>query len=131
LRHPDGGGAVVRLGSAGCAERDRLAFPDTGPTGPGPRTIIDYPSADTTVQAGPVVFVLGYSKGPHGLDTLYFETEGGAASFQPYVGPRDSVRFELPITTPGLSGTIITVQVFGTARPGTRGETAIQVLTVQ
>ena len=124
-------GAVVMLGSGACTDRDRLTFPDAGPTSPGPRTIIDHPGIDTTVQAGPVAFVLGYSRDPDGVDTLYFETEGGITSFQPYIGPRDSVRFALPITTSGLSGAIITVRVFGTDQLGSRGDTAIRVLTVQ
>jgi hypothetical protein len=124
-------GAVVVLGGAACTERDRLTFPDTGPGGTGPRTIIDNPSTDTTVQAGPVVFVFGYTKDPDGVDTVYFETEGGVTSFQPFIGPRDSVRFGLPITTSGLSGAVITVRAFGTDRPGNRGDTATRVLTVQ
>jgi len=124
-------GAVVMLGGAGCTDRDRLTFPVTGPGDTGPRTIIDHPSIDTTVQAGPVVFVSGYAKDPDGVDTLYFETEGGITNFQPFIGPRDSTRFGLPITTSGLSGAVITVRVFGTDRPGNRGDTAIRVLTVQ
>jgi len=114
-----------------CTERERLTYPDTGPGDAGPRTTIENPSTDTTVQAGPAVFVFGYTKDPDGVDTVYFETEGGVSNFQPFVGPQDSVRFGLPITTSGQSGAVITVRVFGTDRLGNRGDSAIRVLTVQ
>jgi len=124
-------GAALTLAAGACTERDRLTYPDTGPGDAGPRTTIDHPGTDTTVQAGPAVFVVGYTKDADGVDTVYFETEGGVSNFQPFVGPRDSVRFGLPITTSGLSGAMITVRVFGTDRLGNRGDTAIRVLTVQ
>ncbi|MDH4130393.1 MAG: hypothetical protein OEW17_04175 [Gemmatimonadota bacterium] len=124
-------GAALTLATGSCTERDRLTFPDPGPPGEGPRTTIDRPTADTTVPAGPGVIVTGYTRDPDGVDTVYFETEGGVSTFPPFVGQRDSVRFGIPITTSGQSGAIITVRVFGTDRLGNRGDTATRVLTVQ
>jgi hypothetical protein len=123
--------AALILAAAACTERDRLTYPVTGPGDAGPRTTIDKPSVDTAVQAGPAVFVLGYTTDPDGVDTVYFETVGGVSSFQPFIAHQDSVRFGLPITTSGQSGAVITVRVFGTDQLGNRGDTAIRVLTVQ
>jgi hypothetical protein len=124
-------GAVLGLGAAACTERDRLTYPSSGPGDAGPRTVIESPSTDTTVQAGPGFFVFGHSKDPDGLDTVYFETLGGVSNFPPFVARQDSVRFGIPITTSGLSGSVITVQVFATDQRGNRGDTAVRVLTVQ
>ena len=47
--------------ASGCETRDRLTFAgtDPGPVGDGPATVIDHPSKDTTVSAGPAYFVSG------------------------------------------------------------------------
>ena len=66
-----------------------------------------------------------------GIDTLYFETEGGASGFPPFTGGEDSVRFGLPLTTSGLAGDTITLRVFGTDRLGNRGDTATRRIAVE
>jgi hypothetical protein len=122
-------GAVVLV--LGCNTRDRLTFPNPGPAGSGPQTIIDRPLADTTVTAGPGFIVTGFTRDPDGVDTVYFETEGGVTTFPPFVHGDDSVRFALPLTTSGQSGQTITLRVFGTDRLGNRGDTATRQITVQ
>lgn len=132
---PGGPGWLLLLtcGAAGCSTRDRLTFPDDpgGPAGEGPTVIIDVPSADTTVPAGPNFFVTGLVQDRTGLDTVYYQTEGGLSSFPPSLGGGTSVRFGLPLTTNGLAGSIITVRVFATDRDGNRGDTAVRLVTVQ
>ena len=123
---------AVMAAGGGCNTRDRLTFPGGGGTDQvGPSTIIDEPSRDTTVIAGPGVFVNGRTVDDAGIDTVYFETEGGITSFAPFIGGGTSVRFGLPITTNQQSGETITVRVFGTDRLGNRGDTAIRRITVQ
>ncbi|HWA57322.1 MAG TPA: hypothetical protein VG692_08715 [Gemmatimonadales bacterium] len=118
---------------AACNTRDRPSFPTGNGSGDsvGPVTSIDAPDRDTTVPAGPAVFVNGRVIDDSGLDTVYVETEGGITTFAPFVRPPSPFRFGLPITTNGLSGAVITVRVFGTDRDGNRGDTASRVITVQ
>ncbi len=127
--------ALMALGLvlAGCATRDRPTFPTDGGSGDsvGPVTRIDLPSQDTTVTAGPAVFVNGTSSDDDGLDTVYVITQGGVTAFSPFVRPRSPFRFGLPITTNRLGGATITVRVFGTDRAGNRGDTATRQITVQ
>lgn len=122
---------VTALGVVGCNTRDRLTFPTPGPPGSGPQTIIDRPSGDTTVDAGPGFEAAGYTRDSNGVDTVYFETEGGVTSFPPLVGGGDSVRYVLPLTTNGQEGQMITLRIFGTDVFGVRGDTAIRHITVQ
>jgi len=129
--------AAARVGTAlavvGCNTRDRLTFPNPGPPGSGPLTVIDRPLQDTTVSAGPDFLVTGYSRDPQGLalDTVYLQTDGGVTTFQPIVGSGDSVRFGMPLTTLRQSGVVITVRVFATNSAGVRGDTALRRVTVQ
>lgn len=117
---------------AGCDTRDRLTFPDdNGPGGIGPATTIAVPSSDTTVPAGPSFFVTGNVTDADGIDTVYFETDGGLSAFPPEIDPGTSFNFGLPLTTNGLSGTAITVRVFATDQSGNRGDTAMRIVTVQ
>jgi hypothetical protein len=119
------------LYTAGCNTRDRVTVSDPNQAGSGPETIIDRPHDDTTVAAGPVFQVTGFTRDSDQVDTLYFETEGGVSSFAPFIGGDDSVRFGLPLTTSGQSGQTITVRVFGTDGLGNRGDTAIRHIAVQ
>jgi hypothetical protein len=120
------------IGAMGCETRDRLILDeDPDPTGDGPVTTIDRPGQDTTVAEGPAFFVNGLVTDPTGIDTIYFDTEGGISAFPPEVNAGTSFRFGLPITTNDLSGTVITVRVYATDIEGHRGDTAIRVLTVQ
>jgi hypothetical protein len=122
--------AVVLL--AGCEERDRLTFP-TPSDGIGPVTMIDQPNgADTTVFAGAEFFVNGKTIDPDGVDTVYFLVSGNQG-FAPFV-PRpvtDTVRFGLPITTSGLSGETILVQVHGVDSQGNHGGTSVRQIFVE
>jgi hypothetical protein len=89
------------------------------------------PGTDTTVRAGPGVIVSGRVQDPDGVDTVYFEVAGAPEQFPPFVGPQDTVRFGIPITTSGLSGLKLTVIIFATDRLGNRGDTAYRVLDVK
>ena len=135
LRIPTGRAGLVLLTAvlAGCATRGRPDFTGPGlpPPGVGPQTIITVPGQDTTVTAGPGYFVVGSAGDPDGIDTLYFETQGGVSTFPPLIGGGDTVHFGLPLTTNGQSGQVITVRVFGTDRLGNRGDTAERRITVQ
>ncbi|HEU5154045.1 MAG TPA: hypothetical protein VFU03_04910 [Gemmatimonadales bacterium] len=125
--------SALSAGLLGCNERDRIFFPSP-PSGPfvgGPTVTIDRPSVDTTITAGPGFFVTGRVVDVDGIDTVYFETEGGVSAFPPFIANSDSVRFGLPITTGGLSGSTITVRVFGVDVLGFHGDTAIRHLTIQ
>ena len=125
-------GALAVLALLGCEERNRLTFPNPS-TGAGPSSAIDQPAQDTTVDAGPGFIITGVSVDEDGIDTVYFETEGGVTSFAPFIpdGSPDSVRFGLPITTNGLAGEVITFRVFGTDVLGNRGDTASRQITVE
>ncbi len=126
------GGLLLLVAAAGCNERDRLTFPTPGgPGSDGPVTIIDVPAGDTTVGDTLNFFLTGYTTDDDGVDTVYFELDGGISDFQPFIGSTDSVRFGLPITTLGQAGEFITVRVFGTDERGNRGDTAIRVITVE
>ena len=124
---------ILGASTAGCNERNRPFFPNIpgGPMVGGPTTTIDTPKADTTLTAGPVFFVAGRTGDTDGVDTVYFETEGGASAFPPFIASSDTVRFGLPITTDGLAGSTITVRVFGVDRLGTHGDTATRRLLIQ
>jgi hypothetical protein len=116
----------------GCSTRDRPSFPTGGGTDlVGPSTTIDEPSTDTTVIAGPGVFINGRTLDQDGIDTIYVQTEGGITAFPPFVDVGTVFRFGLPITTNGQSGQTITVRIFGTDRLGNRGDTATRQITVQ
>lgn len=117
--------------ATGCSTRDRLLFPDDpDPNGDGPRSTIDVPAGDTTVAAGPNFFVTGLVQDPSGIDTIYFDTEGGLSSFPPEIDPGTSFRFGLPLTTNNLAGSTITVRIYATDRAGNRGDTAVRVVTI-
>jgi hypothetical protein len=97
------GGAVLLalVVLAGCNGRDRLTFPDPG-DGIGPVITITQPAQDTTITAGPGIFVAGHVVDKDGVDTLNVEVVNGNQQFLPltFTG-RDSVRFDLPISTGG------------------------------
>ncbi|HWA16727.1 MAG TPA: hypothetical protein VG817_09845 [Gemmatimonadales bacterium] len=124
--------SLVVAAAAGCATRDRLFFsgPDE-PGGEGPSSIIDVPLGDTTVPAGPTFSVTGLVTAPSGIDTIYFDTEGGLSSFLPEVHAGTSFRFGLPLTTTGLAGDTITVRVYATDNEGHRGDTATRRIAIE
>ena len=116
-----------------CQERDRLVFP-TPPDGVGPVTTIDQPTgADTNVRAGPAFFVNGRTIDLDGIDTVYFLVTGGNNNFPPLrpTGRTDTVRFGLPITTFGLSGSTILVEVYGVDSQGNQGNPSSRRIVVQ
>src|SRR5262245_18934776 len=115
----------------GCSERDRLTFP-TSVDGLGPAATITDPGQDTTVVAGPNALVSGLVVDQDGIDTVYFDVQGGVTSFSPFVANGDdTVTFQLPITTNGLSGNTITVAVSGVNLAGITGDTALRQITIQ
>lgn len=115
----------------GCSERDRLTFP-TSVDGLGPLVTIIDPSRDTTVVAGPAALVSGRVVDQDGIDTVYFDVQGGVTSFSPFIADGvDTVTFQLPITTNGLSGNTITVAVSGVNLAGLVGDTALRQITIQ
>jgi len=115
----------------GCNGRDRLTFP-TSSDGLGPQVTITDPSQDTTVNAGPNALVSGRVVDSDGIDTVYFDVQGGVTSFSPFVAHGDdTVTFQLPLTTNGLGGSTITVLVSGVNVAGLTGDTAVRNITVQ
>ena len=109
--------------SGGCSERERLTFPDPG-DGVGPVTTIDQPNGpDTTVSAGPQLFVSGRTIDTDGVDTVYFLVSGADQSFQPFRPnpPTDTVHFGLQIVTSGHAGDTISIGVLGVDSQGNRG----------
>ena len=122
---------LAGLGGA-CNERERLTFPSPG-DGIGPVTMIDQPNGpDTTVAAGPDLFVNGRTIDPDGVDTVYFLVSGGQ-HFQPFrpSPPTDTVRFGVPITTTGNSGDTIVVQILGVDSDGNRGNTSSRRIFIE
>jgi len=115
--------AAVLVILAACQERDRLTFPDPG-DGIGPVTMIDQPNAsDTTVAAGADFLLDGRTVDLDGVDTVYFLVTGGNQNFPPFrpSPPTDTVRWGLPLSTTGRSGSTITVQVYGVDLQGNQG----------
>jgi hypothetical protein len=126
-------GAGLMALAIACQERDRLTFP-TPPDGVGPVTTIDQPmGTDTTVSAGPAFFVNGRTIDLDGIDTVYFLVTGGNNNFLPLrpTGQTDTVRFGLPITTFGLSGSTILVEVYGVDSQGNQGIPSSRRIVVQ
>ncbi len=124
--------AVLACSALGCTTRERLTFQDPAPTGAGPHTVIQDPPGDATVSGDSAIyFVKGYSVDPDGLDSIYFETEGGLTSFQPEVVNVDSLNWGLPLTTGGLAGDTIILRFFATDQLGNRGDTAVRRIVVQ
>jgi hypothetical protein len=127
-----GAPAAMLLGAA-CQERDRITFPNP-PDGIGPVTSIDQPNGpDTTVDAGPEFFVNGRTIDQDGVDTVYFLVIEGNQHFQPF-HPRpitDTVRFGVPISTTGRSGTTMIVQIYGVDTQGNQGSPSTRSIIVR
>ena len=116
-----------------CNTRDRITFPDPG-NGIGPATTIDRPNgSDTTVAAGADFVVQGRTVDLDGVDTVYFLVIGGNQHFSPFVPspPPDTVRWGLPLSTTGRSGSTITVQVYGVDIQGNQGAPSTRQVNVQ
>lgn len=123
------GGLLALIG--GCNGRDRLTFP-TSSDGLGPQATITDPSQDTTVAVGPNALVSGRVIDGDGIDTVYFNVQGGVTTFNPFIAQGDdTVTFQLPLTTGGLSGNTITVSIYGVNLAGLVGDTAVRNITVQ
>lgn len=123
-------GAFLTL-VGGCNGRDRLTFP-TSSDGLGPEVTVFDPSQDTTVIAGPNALVTGRVVDQDGIDTVYFDVQGGVTSFNPFIAQgADTVTFQLPITTNGLSGNTITVAISGVNLARLHGDTVVRQITVQ
>jgi hypothetical protein len=125
--------AVLVVLAAACQERDRLTFPDPG-DGIGPVTVIDQPHvSDTTVDAGADFLVDGRTVDLDGVDTVYFLVTGGNQNFHPFrpSPPTDTVRWGLPLSTSGRSGSTITVQVYGVDLPGNQGAPSTRQVIVR
>lgn len=115
----------------GCNGRDRLTFP-TSSDGLGPEVTILDPSQDTTVIAGPNALVTGRVVDQDGIDTVYFDVQGGVTNFNPFIADgADTVTFQLPLTTNGLSGNTITVAISGVNLARLHGDTVVRQITVQ
>jgi hypothetical protein len=120
----------------GCAERDRLTFPDdTGGTGDGvgPVTTIDQPGAfDTVLVEGDRFVLTGHSIDPDGVDSVYFDVEGLDVAFNPLGADGDNtVRFGLPISTIGFSGADVVVRIHGVDMLGNVGQTVSRQLHIR
>ena len=118
--------------ATGCAERDRLTFPNQ--TDGGPVTLIDLPGgSDTTIDAGPTFFVNGRTIDTDGVDTVYFLVTGGSQGFPPLhpSSRTDTVRFGVPISTSGRSGQAIELQVYGVDLQGNQGGPAVRQIIIR
>jgi hypothetical protein len=118
---------------AGCGERDRLTFPEPS-DGIGPVTTIDRPNgSDTTVDAGPQFIVQGKTIDLDGVDTVYFLVIGGNQGFQPFQPrpPTDTVTFGVPLSTAGLSGKTMIIQIHGVDSQGNQGAPATRSIIVR
>ena len=129
--------SVLLLGLAGlsvaCHERERLTFPSEG-DGIGPLTMIDQPNGpDTTVSAGPQLFISGRTIDPDGVDTVYFLVTGGVQNFQPFLPnpPTDTVNFGLQLVTSGQSGDTVLISILGVDSQGNRGNLASRRVFIQ
>jgi hypothetical protein len=119
---------------AGCDERERLTFPSNEPGGDemGPVTVIDNPSDDTTLTEGDPFVLSGRSLDRSGVDTVYFDVEGGGMNFSPLAGEgADTVRFGLLLSTLGQSGQTITITAQAVDLSANRGGVAIRRLTIE
>lgn len=118
--------------AAACDDRERVTFPEPN-DGAGPVTTIDRPGvADTTIRSGPGFFVNGTSVDEDGVDTVYFLLSGGNEGFSPFVADGDpEVRFALPISTGGLSGRTVRIEVYGVDQQGNRGLSSVRHLQVE
>jgi hypothetical protein len=124
---------VLVLLAAACETRDRLTFPEPS-DGIGPVTMIDRPDAsDTTVDAGADFLVSGRTVDPDGVDTVYFLVIGGNQHFNPFrpSPPTDTVRWGLPLSTFGRSGSTITVQAYGVDILGNQGAPSTRQVIVR
>ncbi len=126
--------AIVLIG--GCAERDRLTFPDDtdgSGDGVGPVTAIDEPGAfDTVLVEGDGFVLTGRSVDPDGIDTVYFDVDGLNVTFNPLRGEgADTVWFGLPLHTIGFSGATVLVRIHGVDMLGNVGQTVSRQLHIQ
>lgn len=127
------GFAVSGLGliTMACSNRDRLTFPNSN-DGLGPEVTITDPGQDTTVSAGPAAFIAGRVVDTDGIDTVYFDVQGGLSSFPPLVANGvDTVTFSLPVSTNGLGGTTITIAISAVNLAAIHGDTVARHVTVQ
>ncbi|MEO8199805.1 MAG: Ig-like domain-containing protein [Gemmatimonadota bacterium] len=114
-----------------CSGRDRLTFP-TSDDGLGPDVTITDPSQDTTVSAGPAALIAGRVVDSDGIDTVYFDVQGGLSSFPPLLANgADTVTFSLPVTTNGLAGSTITIAISAVNLAAIHGDTVSRQVTVQ
>ncbi len=123
----------------GCEDRDRITPLSNGGggggggEGEGPITTIRAPGIeDTTVAAGPAVFVAGQIRDETGLDSVYVDITGGVTRFPP-VNEDGSITlsFALPITTDDQQGQVIVVTIYGVDLEGNRGDPARRTITVE
>jgi hypothetical protein len=126
-------GLVVTL-ILGCAERDRLTFPEDVPNdGVGPVTRIDTPAAGDTVLVSGDLFVLtGSTYDVDGVDTVYIEITGLNLAFPPLRGGgADTVNFGYPFSTVSSPGATVDVKVFGVDELGNRGRSVERRLHIE
>jgi hypothetical protein len=125
--------ALIAVLVIGCQERDRLTFPEPS-DGVGPVTTIDKPNgADTTVDAGPQFIVQGRTIDLDGVDTVYFLVIGGNQGFQPFLPHpvTDTVHFGVPLSTAGLSGQTMIIQIHGVDSQGNQGAPSTRQIIVR
>jgi hypothetical protein len=126
---------ALAVALAACDERDRLTFPSDGPGSDddqGPVTVIDNPSTDTTLNEGDSFVLTGRSLDTTGVETVFFDVEGGGVNFLPLPGEgQDTVRFGLLIPTIGNLGQTITVTAYAVDLRGNRGTTSVRRLSIR
>jgi Bacterial Ig domain len=114
-----------------CSARDRLTFPSSN-DGLGPAVTITDPGQDTTVTAGPAALIAGRVVDSDGIDTVYFDVQGGSHGFPPLQAHgADTVTFSLPVSTNGLSGSTIVIAISAVNLAAIHGDTVSRAVTVQ
>jgi hypothetical protein len=132
-RRRPGLAALLAVLVAACQDRDRITFSEPS-DGVGPVTTIDRPNGpDTTVDEGPQFIVQGKTIDLDGVDTVYFLVIGGNQGFQPFQPrpPTDTVNFGVPISTSGLAGKTMIIQIHGVDSQGNQGAPSTRSIIVR
>lgn len=87
---------------------------------------------DTTVTAGPGIFVAGLVHDDSGIDSVYFDITGGVTQIPPVnENGVTTLTFAIPITTVNQQGQVIVVEVHGVDVLGNRGEAVQRRIVVE
>ena len=117
-----------------CGERDRLVFPIEDPgDGEGPTTEVNRPAApDTLVAEGELLTVQGRAYDADGVDAIFIEIGGANQGFSPIQGEgEDTVDFALQLSSFGLNGATVVVQIHGVDLLGQQGSPVSRQIRIE